>query len=204
MPYTSVQICNMALSYLGNQETISDLSEASQEAEQCSLWYEPSLHGTLHDFPWPFATKYQALGKLADDPDPEHAYAYNVPTDMVRARRFVTGSTQPDTSRVVFTVGRYASAPAILTNWYGENGDGAPTLEYTSREEDANFFTPAFADALAWRIAYSVAMALSVKESLRESAFQHYQIATGQSKANALNEISPPKEPESAATRARA
>lgn len=46
-----IEICNRALSNIGNNRSINSLNEASKEAGQCSLYYE-----SIRDASWPIST----------------------------------------------------------------------------------------------------------------------------------------------------
>ncbi|MGC8073889.1 hypothetical protein ACP3W1_25340, partial [Salmonella enterica] len=67
-----VDIANMALSHIGNSERINALDEASAQAEQCSLFFEPCVDEVLRAIPWGFATAFVDLAEVAINPDPEY------------------------------------------------------------------------------------------------------------------------------------
>lgn len=52
---SEIEICNIALSRIGNSRSINSMTEASKEANQCSLHYEQCRDAVLSDFPWNFA-----------------------------------------------------------------------------------------------------------------------------------------------------
>lgn len=84
-----VEICNMALSRIGNSQRINALTEASIQAEQCSLFYEQTRDLVLRDKPWPFATKFAVLAEVSTNPDPVYQHSYAFPDDCLLARRIV-------------------------------------------------------------------------------------------------------------------
>lgn len=84
-----VDIANMALSHIGNSERINALDEASTQAEQCSLFFEPCVDEVLRAIPWGFATAFVDLAEVAINPDPEYPYCYAMPVDCLLARRIV-------------------------------------------------------------------------------------------------------------------
>lgn len=51
-----IEICNRALSNIGNSRSINSLTEASKEAGQCSLHFDSCRDAALADFDWNFAT----------------------------------------------------------------------------------------------------------------------------------------------------
>ena len=78
-----IEICNRALSNIGNSRSINSLNEASKEADQCSLHFDACRDAALADFDWNFATKRLALADT-NNPPPDWQYAYQYPTDCVR------------------------------------------------------------------------------------------------------------------------
>ena len=64
---SDVKLCNLALSHLGGKARIASLAEASEEARQCALHYEPARDEALRALPWPFASKHKPLAAL-DEP----------------------------------------------------------------------------------------------------------------------------------------
>ncbi|MGC9196334.1 MAG: hypothetical protein ACP5IL_12905 [Syntrophobacteraceae bacterium] len=50
-----VDICNRALSVIGTRSTIASMSEASAEAQACTLHFEPACRAMLRLAPWSFA-----------------------------------------------------------------------------------------------------------------------------------------------------
>ena len=78
-----IEICNRALSNIGNSRSINSLTEASKEAGQCSLHFDSCRDAALADFDWNFATKRLALADT-NNPPPDWAYSYQYPTDCLR------------------------------------------------------------------------------------------------------------------------
>jgi hypothetical protein len=56
MATTAVSICNMALGLLGADGTITALTDNTQNARICNLFYEPARQTLLRSHPWNFAT----------------------------------------------------------------------------------------------------------------------------------------------------
>lgn len=63
-----IEICNRALSNIGNSRSINSLTEASKEAGQCSLHFDSCRDAALADFDWNFATKRLALADTNNPP----------------------------------------------------------------------------------------------------------------------------------------
>src|SRR5690606_39709181 len=86
-----VTLYNLALSVAGITSGVDSPSEASPEAEQCRLWFEPVRNLILRAAFWPSVKGVKRLGLLAtrdtdqdwtsSDPFPGWLYAYALPSD---------------------------------------------------------------------------------------------------------------------------
>jgi len=186
MPVSKVQICNMALAKLGVKRPITSLTENSQEAKQCNLFYDQCVDRVLRDAPWAFATRYEA-GQLVAEAGAQAwadqwGYAYRYPTDCLFVRRIATEAGRLVADPPEFAIGNDSAGRLIFTDQQDA------TIEYTARMEDPTRYDPAFVDALVWKIADAVAMPLSVSDGLRARADQMYRVAISEAKAIAANE----------------
>lgn len=90
MALTQVQICNMALGHVGGRRLITDINEATPEANQCLLWWDTSRLTTLEMYDWSFARRDATLAVHADAPtNGVWAFRYTLPADYVAARYIV-------------------------------------------------------------------------------------------------------------------
>ena len=147
-----VDICNLALSRLGDSATVSSIDppEGSAQAEHCARFYPIARDFLLEKHDWGFAVKRVALAAVTN-PLTEWQYAYATPSDSIRicdvheagasseygvfvAQDFST-ETLMDGSKVIFT-----------------NAAGA-TARYVPRITDPTRYSPMFVDALAWLLA---------------------------------------------------
>jgi len=197
MAFSEVQICNMALSRIGIQQTIDDLEEASNEARACKLFYEVMRDAVLGDFPWEFATKYDSLALVEESPNSDWLFSYRYPIDCLHARRIVSGVGRDATLNPVFKPGNDGAGRLIYTD------EEAPTLEYTMRMENPAFFSLGFAEALSYRIASEIAMPLAIKTEIADRNVSMYRIALATATANEANESTPDEESESEFTSVR-
>lgn len=187
-----IDICNRALSNIGNNRTINSLSEASKEAGQCSLYYESTRDAVLADFPWNFATKRIALADT-NNPPSDWAYAYTYPTDCLRIIEIpVPGNRNPsEMMRIQYET--------------GSNGDGtgrliytdqpAAWLKYVARISDVNVFESIFQEALSWRLAAAVNMSLTGNADLGNNALNMYSRVIASAGSHSLNETQEPQPP---------
>lgn len=187
-----VDICNMALSRIGNSQRINALDEASIQAEQCSLFYEPSRDFVLADYPWPFAMAYVSLAEVVDNPNPEFPHSYSVPTDCLRARRIVNGIfpdgawpycvNRPEIPQTPYRIINGASGRVLSTIV------NPATLEYTAKVTSPELFDPIFVSALAWKLAGQIAPAIAKDAGAAQSCEGMYRAEMAQAFAGAENE----------------
>ncbi len=163
-----VSICNLALSNIG-KGTISDINEASAEAQQCKLQYYNCRDTLLQAHPWTFARKVQALAALANDWESRWAYRYQKPSDCLKIVRLVPDIDFPDD---IDPAPHGLRASSIYASY-------SPVfLEYTRLEDDPTKYPPLFADALAWSLSARIAMPLTRDQSIRKDAYQMAVAAT--------------------------
>ncbi|MBD1601987.1 hypothetical protein [Pseudomonas typographi] len=189
-----VDICNMALSRIGNSQRINALTEASIQAEQCSLFYEPSRDFVLRDYPWAFATAFVSLAQVSTNPDPEYPYCYSMPTDCLKARRIVNEAfpegywpfperiERPRIPRIGFRIINGSSGRLISTSV------SPATLEYTIKVDSPELFDPIFVSALAWRLAGQIAPAIAKDANVAQTCEQMYRSEIAGAAAAMLNE----------------
>lgn len=195
----STKIINQALSHIGISKYVLDiLLEQSEEAAAARLHYSDDLSATLRDFPWPFATRYANLvrvaGTLAAPVNLDWVYAFRAPDFMMFARRIVNPSQIRrafDPSPIDFRVGSDDTGPLIYTNQVAVI-DGAvaePLLEYTIRPTCAASTGDAlFREALAYRHAASLALPLARDKDKATFCLQVYQSLLVRAQIAAANE----------------
>lgn len=198
-----VDIANMALSRIGNSQRIDALTEASAQAEQCSLFYEPARDMVLRDYPWAFATGFVSLAQVATNPDQQYAYAYSMPTDCLFARRIVNDVfpvgywpfpdciERPRIPRIGFQVINGSSGRLIVTSI------SPASLEYTIKVESPELFDPLFVSALAWKLAAQIAPALAKDAGISQNCEAMYRSEIASAAARMLNEGADDHMPES-------
>lgn len=81
---SDIDICNLALSHLGNEANIAGFDERSVEAENCKRYY-PIVRGIVQEsMDWNFNTRRVALALLSTTPPAEWNLVYQVPSDCLR------------------------------------------------------------------------------------------------------------------------
>lgn len=164
---SEVQICNLALSHLGSY-TISALTEATQEARQCNLLYDPVRDAVLRDFPWNFAERRGYLAELSGVTPVGYDYAYAYPTDCIKARHIYNAVAGAKPIDFIVNAGSGLASKMILTD------EADAILIYTAKITDPNMFDASFVNAMAYKLASDLALPLTKKASLQNIMLQIY------------------------------
>lgn len=150
-----VQICNLALSRLGDEATVGSIDppEGSAQASHCAQFYPVARDSMLEMHAWSFATRREALAELdADTFDWAHDYA--LPAGCLRVLQILPASGG------ALSAGLYAQD--AMQHEVIADAEGAPMvlsnipdaiIVYTKQVVDTQRFTPLFTDALAWLLA---------------------------------------------------
>lgn len=180
MPLTDAQICSLALNRVGEKQPLGSLNDATTAGRLCKLVYPLARDGALEEFEWPFARRRATLALLADDEDDDEArensgwaYVYALPSDCLVPRYLETGLLNPaESQKIPFELedDEDQSTGVLLTN------ESDAELVYTRKVTESGKFTPLFADALAWRVAYELCFSLPVKPAVGERALQMYRL----------------------------
>lgn len=177
---TDADIGNMALSRLGTQATIADLTEASTEARVLNTHYATVRDTLLRARNWNFARITQALS-LSGTAPARWTYSYAYPSDCLRLLRLDMGAVSWDARDPLlgFELGSDGSNRFIWT-------DHAEALAvFTQRVTDPNRFDPeftvAFVDSLAAAIAYPITQKSEVAQRLAGRAAQSLSEAASES-----------------------
>jgi hypothetical protein len=117
---SEVSICNLALSHLGDEATVTsiDPAEGSQQAEHCALYYPIARNTLLELHPWSFATRRQALVELEGTAPGNWGFVYQRPNNCLRALNvFADGAS---TARNNLSVLRDGNIVSISGEEFGE------------------------------------------------------------------------------------
>jgi hypothetical protein len=170
---TAVEICNLALSHLGDTASVSaiDPPEASVQAELCSRFYPIARDTVLQSHPWSFITRRADLVLTAEVND-QWEYVYALPNNLIEIIAILDPNTDHDYSITYETsenlgafpdgVGAYAPRPyAIETLAAGTRvictNQVDAVARYTQYITDTTLFPPMFAMALTWLLASMLA-----------------------------------------------
>lgn len=167
---SAVDICNLMLSRLGDDATVSDIDppEGSAQAEHCATFYPIARDSLLEMHNWSFATRRAALAETTLPTGAGWQKAYLVPSNCIQLFAIIPADATNDYSEPFFgmeTVGfseRYfASGALYITQDYAiETNDDGNLIVLTNQEGaigrfivrviDTTKFSPLFIDTLGW------------------------------------------------------
>ena len=182
-----VDICNLALNLLG-KGIIKSLSENTELARTCKLHYDRYRRILLKDYSWEFAERTMKLEPVEDFGDNVKGwdYVYRYPDDCLQVLKIYDGDDhRKDDKREKFfvqTVDYRLGTKVICCNL--ENA----FMDYVSNEEDCNYFSEEFVEALAHYLAYGMAQALTGSEAKAQTELQYMQNALYQAKLRTARE----------------
>lgn len=164
---SEVEICNLALSHLGDTATVASIDppEGSAQAEHCQRWYPIARNALLEMGEWNFATTRALLAELVN-PFPQWQHAYARPADCVKvlailpsdaagdlAQTFPTGCFYPGAVPKVCTIYTPADftteTDASTGNQIILTNQANALARYTRAITDTSKFSPLFTAALA-------------------------------------------------------
>lgn len=170
MTMTAVDICNLALSRIGNSipvVTITGTTTTNQEAV-CKLLYPIVRDLVLRDAPWECAQKSATLAGAATGPQ-GWAYQYTYPSDCAKVLK-VMGTASPRVDEPQpFEIIVVSGVRKICTN------QAAAVARYTALITDPAEFDQTFINALAYYLASEVAMPLSASPDAAKASLAAYE-----------------------------
>lgn len=177
---SDVDICNLALGYLGDSANISALTPPdSVQAEHCQRFYPIARDSLLNMHNWGFATRRVSPSQIAVAAEASGMwrFAYILPADCLTVQRVYDPSASDDlvsaipqpydgwwpgstSSPMPNTIGMGAVVPQPFSIETDANGDDIlytnqvnAAIVYTGRITDTTKFDPSFVVALAWLLA---------------------------------------------------
>ncbi len=195
---SEVDICNLALSHLGDTATVASINppDGSAQAEYCQRFYPMARDSLLEMHEWGFATKRVTLAKLSTNAASGWAYAYAQPNDVLNTLAVLDPAASDDYSagiaqplgwnaQPLVNVGVYTPQPYALES----DSTGADivltnqvnaVMRYTARITDTGKFSPLFVEALAASLAAMLSGPVMKGEAGMVAAARWTMIAFGQ------------------------
>nr|BDT27297.1 phage protein [Bacteriovorax sp. HI3] len=149
---SKVDICNEALSILGQKEIVS-LSDESVEAYACNRHIDTVIKVILAGHPWNCVSEDFNLNRLSDSPVSEYKYYYQLPTGYLRLN-----SVSPEQEYKIQGKKLLSNAESVQINCVVFN-------------DNTDIYTPelssGIAHALAARLAYPMTSSVSMAERVQ-------------------------------------
>lgn len=170
---TAVDICNVALSKLGDEANISSISppDDSVQANYCSTFYPIALVNALDKHSWRFATRRSLLASRANDAPEEWPYCFAVPSDLINLIKLSVPSV--DARDIDYAIEVAADATQVLYT------NVTPvTLQYVSSTVSPSLFPPSFVEYLAALLAHYLAGPILKGDVGASAAIRFLELAT--------------------------
>lgn len=213
---SEVDICNLALSHLGDEATVASIDppEGSAQADHCARWYPIARDQVLQAHTWGFTLRRIALASLGSGWS-EWQYAYAQPDDCLKlfailpqaaTDDYSVGSPLPVRNPFGLTVGQAQGyVPQPFSTESDSDGNTIiytntlnATARYVVRVEDPTKFTPLFVQALSRLLAsYLAGPVIKGQEGIQVAAGQYsaFRIAMAEAeKADGMSRQNRPQQ----------
>lgn len=147
---SEVDICNLALSHIGQDAAVTSISppDGSFEADKCATFYPMARDEILERHAWRFNTKRATLAYLDATPPAGWIYAYGFPSDCIQPLALYLPDEVDDTNQQHFSVETADDGQIVI---YTNVADAV--LKYKSQQTDTTKFTPSFIRAVSYLLA---------------------------------------------------
>lgn len=181
---SAVSISNSALSKIGAGR-ITSLNDNTTQGQLAKEQYEKVRDSLLQEHPWKFAIARVELGLAVFKPVFEYENAFELPADLLRII-----DTEFSQMRGIGEIAWDTEIdPNTNLRYFVTNNDTAK-IKYIRRVDEA-YFTPLFAEVLAWRLASEWAYPLTQNASLAQLYESKYQDKLREARSFSAMEASP-------------
>jgi hypothetical protein len=171
---SKVSISNMALVRIG-VNSITSLTEDSEQARLCNLVFNQSLDYLLQLYPWNFALVRTSLAQSSSNPIYDYAYQYQLPTDP-----FCLQVVSVEDGTEYKIEGRL-----LLTDEQSIN------IIYIKRVTDMNELTALFIETMIFYMGAQLALPLTNNKGMADAMFSQYQVALQKARMRDAQEDTP-------------
>jgi hypothetical protein len=169
---TDIQICNLALARLGDSR-ITALTDASAQAQYCSLFYAQTLEELQSEFDWQFCRRQVSL-TAGTAPLTGYSNKYALPVDFIRALRLedIDASENFGSWEIIGTNLHTNMASPVVLDYIGQIN---PHSEASGPVPLSGAPIPAiFIEALSLKLAAVLAMPLTGSKELFKQCAELY------------------------------
>ncbi len=168
-----VEICNMALSWLGANR-ITSLGDNSEEANLCNLNYAVSRDVVLESREWTFAVRRYTLAPTGTTPEFNWGQEFNLPSEVLRVlsveRESAVGSNELTSNFIEHEQMNWVrEGNKVLADW------DTISMRAVVRIVDPAMFSVSFVHALAARLAADLCIPITRSKTLQQQMFALYQ-----------------------------
>ena len=160
-----IDICNRALSQIGDEIGITSIDDDSKPARYCKLLYADTRDYLLRSYPWRFSLKKWRLAPVEEKPLYRFKNAFQLPTDCLRIWRLEKPLMPYE------VVGKRVEANTDVFSFLG-----------CARIEDTTQFDAMFTEALVLRLAVELAQPLTGDTNKESYLLQKYTITAQEAK----------------------
>ncbi|MBK8772260.1 MAG: hypothetical protein IPM06_17810 [Rhizobiales bacterium] len=168
---SDVDICNLALSHLGDEAEVTSIAppDGSAQAAHCAVFY-PIARDAILQTPWSFNTSRAVLSKLVEAPAFGWAYAYSVPANCLAVIAVHDSGVSDDEQPREFVSETLPGGEAcIFTNV------NDAVCRYSRRITDSAKLPPHVVVALSWLLASYLAGPIIKGDSGRKAALDSHK-----------------------------
>ena len=177
--YTETEVCNMALSYLGEPGRLTNVdTDTSREAELCRQFLALARDELLERHAWDFALRSVKPTKRSASPRVDYKFAYDYPENVASVLALVRSDVDYN-YKTMGTTGHHDYAVEL-----DENGDRVLLTDlddalmlYVGKVTDPTKWSTVFTTALAWRLVFHIAGAILKGEEGSKKAVAAAQMA---------------------------
>ena len=170
---SKVDIFNLALEALGHRNTVSSPTEASREAELCSLWYPRVYRSVGKAAHWGCLKAPKRLAQLSErntstdwdstQPLPPWNYAHGLPADLLAPQYLATYDR--------FEIGVHGTVRALFSDLE------EPILIYSRLDVNISLWDEGFTNAFIYTLGAMIARPLTGKSIRAQELYQLAQIS---------------------------
>lgn len=199
---TELDICNNALSLIGQGTHISSLTENKKEADACKRLLSVTIARCLDKFNWSFARRDEVITadfELANALCLPWKYVYKLPSDVMRILFAVPmgvdsrSEAMNFTNQIRFNIRNYGDQKVIATD------NQAPfIIQYIANTSKVDIFPPTFCEAIETYLASALASELikgiegvNISSALAKSAFSLLELASSLDAQQGASAIQP-------------
>ncbi len=173
---SQVEICRLALAHIADAARVNSIDppDNTAQAQYCATFFPIARDECLEAFDWPFAIRRVALTEsLTALDNAEWLFAYNVPSDYIRALKVLPPGSPKDEPGHDYILESDITELDLLIR---TNVPGA-VLHYVYRETETGRYSPLFVSALAYLLASYLAGPIlkgRVGTAVKDSMFQMF------------------------------